>query len=94
VPRSWACEQLSKQHAGQRARISVVAGRPGFGFADRGAIVCSCFGIGANQIENAMAEGCLSVSAIGQALKAGTDCGSCRGEIGKIIREGRLQAAE
>ena len=29
-----------------------------------------------------------------QALKAGTNCGSCRGEIGKIVNERRLQAAE
>ena len=94
VPRGWACEQLYKQHAGQRARMGVIAGRPGFGLVDRGAIVCACFGIGANQIERAMAEGCLSVAAIGRALRAGTNCGSCRGEIGKIINERRLQAAE
>ena len=94
VPRNWACEQLYKQHAGQRARMGVIAGRPGFGLVDRGAIVCACFGIGANQIERSMAEGCLSVAAIGRALRAGTNCGSCRGEIGKIINERRLQAAE
>jgi assimilatory nitrate reductase catalytic subunit len=94
VPRGWACDQLARHHAGQRARIGVIAGRSGGGFIDRGAIICSCFGIGASQIENAVAAGCRSVSAIGHALAAGTNCGSCRGEIGKIIAERHPQAAE
>jgi assimilatory nitrate reductase catalytic subunit len=89
VSRAWACEQLIKQHPGQRARMSVIAGRPGVGSLDRGAIVCSCFGIGANQIASAVARGCLTVKAVGQALGAGTDCGSCRGEITRLIEQCR-----
>ena len=81
VSRAWACEQLATQHPGQRARMAVMAGRPGTGLADRGATVCSCFGIGANQIAAAVAGGCTTVGAVGQALQAGTNCGSCRGEI-------------
>ncbi len=92
VSRDWACEQLLKEHAGQRARMAVIAGRPGFGVVDRGTTVCSCFGVGANQIVAAVAEGCRSVEAIAQALQAGTNCGSCRGEISRIIDEHRLQA--
>ena len=94
VSRNWACEQLSREHVGQRARMAVIAGRAGFGLADRGATICSCFGVGANQIAVAVSEGCRSVEAIGQALNAGTNCGSCRGEIRQIIDAHRLQAAE
>ena len=94
VARNWACEQLLREHAGQRARIAVVAGRPGRGGVDRGAIVCSCFGIGANQIEAAIAAGCRSAEAIGAALNAGTNCGCCRGEIARIVSGRRLQVAE
>ena len=94
VSRDWACEQLLKKHAGQRARMAVIAGRPGFGVVDRGATVCSCFGVGAKQIETAIAGGCRSVEAVGEALQAGTNCGSCRGEILTIIDEHRVQAAE
>ena len=49
VSRDWAIAQLSAQHSA-RKRSSVIAGRPGKGTVDRGAIVCSCFGIGASEI--------------------------------------------
>jgi assimilatory nitrate reductase catalytic subunit len=94
VSRDWACNQLSLRHTDQRGRMAVVAGRPGAGLADRGAIVCSCFGIGVRQIEHAVSEGCLSVEAIARALKAGTNCGSCRLEIKHLISGHRPQAAE
>ncbi len=85
VPRAWACEQLVAHHEEQRARMAVIAGRPGAGFIDRGAIVCSCFGVGTKQIAAAIAGGCRSVEAVGRALQAGTNCGSCRGDIRNII---------
>jgi assimilatory nitrate reductase catalytic subunit len=94
VARDWACEQLLSEHIGQRARMAVIAGRPGSGRVDRGAIMCSRFSVGTNEIAAAVAEGCLSVEAIGRALQAGINCGSCRGDIRKIINEHRLQAAE
>jgi assimilatory nitrate reductase catalytic subunit len=89
VSRAWVCEQLLRLHPGQRARMAVIAGRPGDGIAERGAIVCSCFGVGSNEIEDAVAKDCLSVEAVGAALQAGTNCGSCRGEIANIINERR-----
>jgi assimilatory nitrate reductase catalytic subunit len=94
VPRSWVVEQLALPHADQRARLSVVAGRPRRGVADRGATVCSCFGVGANQIAQAVTGGCRTVEAISAVLQAGTNCGSCRAEIRGIIDAQRLQAAE
>jgi assimilatory nitrate reductase catalytic subunit len=90
VPRGWACEQLLARHEGQRARLAVVAGRPGAGGIDRGALVCSCFGIGANEIAAAVAQGCRTFDAVGQATGAGTNCGSCRGEIRQIMQAPRL----
>jgi assimilatory nitrate reductase catalytic subunit len=94
VSRDWACRQLIEKHVDQRARIAVIAGRPGGGLPDRGAIVCSCFNVGKKQIEAAIAQGCRSLQAIGEAVKAGTNCGSCRGEIRSIIDARRLHAAE
>jgi assimilatory nitrate reductase catalytic subunit len=87
-------EQLGADLVTQRARSAVVAGRPGRGLAERGATVCSCFGVGANQIAAAAKAGCVTVEAIGEALQAGTNCGSCRAEIRAIINAYRLQAAE
>ncbi|MER9965409.1 molybdopterin-dependent oxidoreductase [Mesorhizobium sp. M0060] len=94
VSRGWAVEQLGTDHADRQARLAIVAGRPGGNSVDRGAIVCACFGVGANQIAEAVRGGCTSVAAIGTVLHAGTNCGSCRAEIKTIIDGRRLQAAE
>ncbi|MGZ5822407.1 MAG: nitrate reductase [Hyphomicrobium sp.] len=88
VSRDWAIAQLSAQHSA-RKRSSVIAGRPGKGTVDRGAIVCSCFGVGASEIAAAAARGCATVAAVGKALHAGTNCGSCRAEIRTIIDANR-----
>ncbi|MFD2055854.1 molybdopterin-dependent oxidoreductase [Mesorhizobium calcicola] len=94
VSRGWAAEQLTADHADRRGRLAIVAGRPGGIEVDRGAIVCSCFGVGANQIAQAVRGGCNSVESIGAALHAGTNCGSCRAEIRVIVDAQILQAAE
>jgi assimilatory nitrate reductase catalytic subunit len=94
VSRAWAVDQLNADFSVSRARFAVVAGRPGKGAVDKGATVCSCFGVGAKQIAEAVRDGCVSVEAIGDALRAGTNCGSCRSEIKGIIDAHRLAAAE
>jgi len=52
---------------------------------DPGTMICACFGVGANAIDEAVREGCADVSAVGRRLKAGTNCGSCRPEIQRLI---------
>jgi assimilatory nitrate reductase catalytic subunit len=90
--RNWLVEQLADGLA--KSRLDLLAGRPGKGRADHGAIVCSCFGVGASQVAAAARDGCATVEAIGAALQAGTNCGSCRAEINAIIAANRLAAAE
>jgi assimilatory nitrate reductase catalytic subunit len=85
VARDWVIAQLGTERRSRRDRIAVVAGRPGGGALDRGTTVCSCFGVGVNEIAAAAARGCRTVAAIGEALQAGTNCGSCRAEISAII---------
>ena len=83
--RSWAAEQLAIAAHGPADRFRVLAGRAGAETPDRGPTVCACFEIGRNQIADAVAKGgCSSVDAVGRVLKAGTNCGSCRAEIGSI----------
>jgi hypothetical protein len=60
VSRAWTCEQLTQQHPSQRARMAVIAGRPGTGCVDRGATICSCFGVGVNEIVSAISGGCIA----------------------------------
>ncbi|MEM6487009.1 MAG: (2Fe-2S)-binding protein, partial [Pseudomonadota bacterium] len=65
---------------------AVLAGRPADGAEDPGATVCSCFGIGAKTVAAAIAQqGLADVAAIGRALGAGTNCGSCKPELAAIL---------
>ena len=92
VARAWLDDLLGAEIA-PAERLRVLAGRPGAGVRDRGAIVCACFEIGRNEILEAAAGGCASVEAIGDRLKAGTNCGSCRAEIGRLIAPAGGQVA-
>lgn len=64
----------------------VLGGRRPAGQLDPGPTLCSCFGVGVNTIVRAIeTEGLMSVDAIGDALQAGTNCGSCRPEIAALL---------
>ncbi|TDH35159.1 nitrate reductase [Pseudohoeflea suaedae] len=94
VARNWIVSQLASDGLGVAERLSLSAGRPGGGQKDPGATVCACYGIGINQIVDAVHGGCHSVNAVGDTLGAGTNCGSCRAEIGRIINGCLVAAAE
>ncbi len=68
-------------------RLRVLAGRAGAGQLDAGPTVCACMGVGRNQILSAIAarRGHCTVDQVGAATGAGTNCGSCRPEIGAMI---------
>ena len=52
-----------------------------------GRTVCSCFTVGLRTLRDAIVEQRLtSVSGIGRALRAGTNCGSCIPELTAILR--------
>ncbi|WIV50590.1 molybdopterin-dependent oxidoreductase [Marivivens sp. LCG002] len=74
----------------------VLAGRPAADMPDPGPIVCSCFSVGVNTILTAIQEGGLmTVDEIGGALRAGTNCGSCKPELAELLARGQSrQAAE
>ncbi|ASP36498.1 nitrate reductase [Labrenzia sp. VG12] len=84
VSRPWACGLLTEQIATE-TRFKVLAGGPPVGSPDKGAIVCSCFQVGVNEIQAAIGGGAATVQAVGTCLKAGTNCGSCRSEIQSLL---------
>lgn len=84
LSRAFLAGALPEEHPG-RARFRLLAGQGGADRPDPGIIVCACFQIGANQIAAAIRSGAATtVEAVGEALKAGTNCGSCRSEIRKM----------
>ncbi len=59
----------------------------------RGRIVCVCHGITEPVIRAAIrAQGLADVASVGRALKAGTNCGSCKGELAVMVKEERVPA--
>ncbi len=93
-PREWLADQLGMQDA---ASAELLAGRPAVAQPDRGQIVCVCHGIGEVRIVAAARTGCETVEAVGAETCAGTNCGSCRPAIARILaREGEVvtEAAE
>lgn len=93
--REWLVSLLcSRQALTMTDRHALLSGRSPTPMPAVGRIVCSCFNVGVNQLASAVASGCRSVEAIGKALNAGTNCGSCRSEIRGIIDAGSMQAAE
>ncbi|MGE3248300.1 MAG: molybdopterin-dependent oxidoreductase [Beijerinckiaceae bacterium] len=94
VSRVWAAEQIGKRVSVGSERLRLLAGRSGSVADDPGAAVCTCFDVGLNQIQRAVAtEGCDSIDLIRSRLGAGGNCGSCRGEIQKIIDANRMKIA-
>jgi assimilatory nitrate reductase catalytic subunit len=73
---------------GEMQRRMVLSGRASDGLAETGPVICACFGVGLTVIREAIASNSATdVEAIGKALRAGTNCGSCLPELKRIVHE-------
>ena len=91
--RDWLIAQLAAADAA--SSVELLAGRPAVPLPNRGPIVCACFDVGMNTIVEAIAgQRLLSVEAVGAALSAGTNCGSCKPAIRKLIGEAAAPSEE
>ena len=85
--RDWIACQLAAD-ASQTDAAALLAGRARQGEPPAGEIVCVCFDVGVLHITRAItSEGLASVEAVGAALNAGTNCGSCRPAIARLLAE-------
>ena len=82
--KEWAQGTFVKPPATAAARFALLAGRALQG-TPRGKTICSCFGVGEQQIATAVRQGALTAAALGQQLQCGTNCGSCLPELKKLI---------
>ena len=88
--RDWLIAQLSEPQAAP----TLLAGRPPGATVDRGAILCVCFDLGVKTILAAIHDRQLAdVAAIGAAIGAGTNCGSCRPALARLLAEETNHAA-
>ncbi len=83
--REWLGDLFEADLVGDDDRLSLLTGRPAGARVDAGPIVCACFRVGANTIATAIEAGHATVAAVGQCTRAGTNCGSCRPEIARLI---------
>ena len=94
-PRDWLIAILEQDEIDEATRRSLLTGKPGAGQEDAGRIVCSCFGVGLNTIRKAILEqGLTTPEAIGERLRAGTNCGSCVPELRSIIEQTLAEQSE
>jgi assimilatory nitrate reductase catalytic subunit len=86
--RAWLGSLFARAALSAAERMGLLAGRPPSGESEAGALICACFGVDQKRIVQAIREGgATSVEALGAVLKAGTNCGSCRPELAKLLRE-------
>jgi assimilatory nitrate reductase catalytic subunit len=84
--RQWLAELMRRERLTDDDRISLLAARPPSADASDGPTICSCVGIGRRRLTTAIREQRLgSVDAVGEALGAGTRCGSCIPEIRSLL---------
>ena len=77
--RDWVAAQLGRDEAGA---AELLAGRPSAGVPDRGPVVCVCHGVGEKDIAACAAA---NLAEVGAATRAGTNCGSCRPAISRLL---------
>jgi assimilatory nitrate reductase catalytic subunit len=82
---AWAIELLAQERIDAATRRFILAGRSPGRSEGAGPVICACFGVRHAEIEAAVSRGSGSVEAVGRALRAGTNCGSCKPEIRRII---------
>jgi assimilatory nitrate reductase catalytic subunit len=69
-------------------RLILLSERGDVGRADKGPVICACFGVRLSAIRDALETGIAAdVADIGRTLRAGTNCGSCVPELRGIIEK-------
>ncbi|MDX9997570.1 MAG: molybdopterin-dependent oxidoreductase [Phenylobacterium sp.] len=84
--RGWIADRFLDDALALTDRIALLAGRAADA-VDPGRIVCACFRVGERAIAAAAAGGARTLDALGEATGAGANCGSCRPEIARLLKE-------
>ena len=87
--REWLIQQFAEpgDEWEPPSPLAILAGRPAGPQADPGPQVCACFNVGLNTLINAIRDQKLrSVGQVGEALQAGTNCGSCKTKIQNLLK--------
>jgi assimilatory nitrate reductase catalytic subunit len=91
--RAWLAALFGCATLSDIDRAILLAGRAPTGTTEMGPIVCACHGVSQDRIAAAIAAGAATVDALGAALKAGTNCGSCVPELARLIETAAAPAS-
>jgi assimilatory nitrate reductase catalytic subunit len=84
--RTWLANLFAEHQIDDVDRRGLLAGKPQHAVPDTGPLVCSCFRVGTVTIAEAIARHSLkTTAAVGERLRAGTNCGSCLPEIRRLL---------
>jgi assimilatory nitrate reductase catalytic subunit len=92
-PRDWLVELFAVGALGGPERTALLIGRAPGRTADTSPMVCACLGVRTARIDGAIADGCASVDAVSEATGAGSNCGSCRPEIARLLKSSDTREA-
>lgn len=84
-PRDWLADLFTQDKLGDADRAALLVGFAPGAPAPTGPVVCACLKVHAGRIHQAIAAGADSVDAVAEATGAGTNCGSCRPEIARLL---------
>lgn len=84
-PRDWLADLFALPVLGAEARSALLFGRAPGAPVDKGPLVCACLKVGAKAVQAAIVAGAANPDAVGAVTGAGTNCGSCRPEIARMI---------
>ncbi|GFD67551.1 nitrate reductase [Alteromonas sp. KUL106] len=83
VPNSWLASLLNTPISLDTQR-NLLRGQVDDVFLN-GDVVCSCFEVREKTITDAITAGCSTVASLGEQLKCGTNCGSCKPALSQFI---------
>jgi len=85
-PRDWLISLFNKDELTEQERSSLLMANPVSESINQGKIICSCFNVAEKQIMEAINKNDIkTVEQIGELLKAGTNCGSCKPELSELL---------
>ncbi|MAK80907.1 nitrate reductase [Phenylobacterium sp.] len=84
-PRDWLSALFAKDQLSETDRAGLLIGFAPGAPVETGPLVCACRSVRRPRIEAAIAQGAASLDAVGAATGAGTQCGSCRPEITRML---------
>lgn len=93
IESAWLEHIFSQTSLPESYISSLLAGTSSEEYA-KGKQVCSCFNIGEKEVISAIEGGCASVEQLGDTLKCGTNCGSCKSELGVLLNEHKVNPEE